>query len=107
MLLEIDIADKVSFAMKLYCDDMKCEVISKIGILNFLKILNNTLAFFGDKKLQVSQIEDLVDSIYTLRGKVDGDISHDDFITLMFQHPIVELALSIQFQGNAQWKNSN
>ena len=92
-------------AMKIHCNDTKSEIISKVEVLTLLKIMNTTFSHYGDNSLHVSQIDDLVDSVYTLRGKVDGDISRDDFITLMFQHPIVEMALSVQFQGNSQWKN--
>lgn len=104
MLLPIKVEDTVDVAMKIHCNDYESELISKTQVLTLLKIINTTLTHFGDKPLHVSQIDDLVDSVYTLRGKVDGDIGRDDFITLMIQHPIVELALSVQFQGNIQWK---
>ena len=104
MLLPIKVEDTVEIAMKIHCNDFESELISKTQILSLLKIMNTTLTYFGDKPVHVSQIDDLVDSVYTLRGKVDGDISRDDFITLMIHHPIVELALSVQFQGNTQRK---
>jgi hypothetical protein len=97
----------VAFAMKIHSTDMESEFITKSEVLKLLKLLNNSLNYFGDNKLHIAQIDDLVDSVYTLRGRVDGDISREDFITLMFQHPIVELALSVQFQGNSMWKNSS
>lgn len=105
MLLPIAAEESVDVAMRIHCNDKDSEIISKNHVLQLLKIMNTSLSFFGDNSLQVSQIDDLVDSVYTLRGKVDGDIRRGDFITLMFQHPIVELALSVQFQGNSQWKN--
>jgi hypothetical protein len=52
------------------------------------------LLFMNDK-----QITDLVDSIYTSAGMIDGDICYLNIIEYITNHPIVELMLSPQFQG--------
>lgn len=104
ILLPYPPEERVEIAMKIYCSDNAPGEISKTDFTRLLKIMNTSFSFFGDKSLHVSQVDDLVDSVYTLRGKIDGDISRHDAITLMFQHPIVELALSIQFQGSHIWK---
>jgi hypothetical protein len=64
-----------------------------------MKILNSTCHAFGDRKLQDTQIYDLVDSIYTQIGVIDGDVDYEDFYNLLMQHPLLELFISIQFQG--------
>ena len=98
LLLPIDVPDRVELAISFYCHEKGLN-ISKQELLNFLKVCNDTLGYFGDKSLHITQIDDLVDSVYTLKGKIDGEIGILDVITLMFQHPIVEMVLSVQFQG--------
>jgi hypothetical protein len=53
----------------------------------------------GDKKLLDSQVGDLVDSIFTLAGKLDGDLSAEETYELLISHPILEMFISMQFQG--------
>jgi hypothetical protein len=64
-----------------------------------MKLLNNTCYFFGDKKLIDSQVGDLVDSIFTLAGKLDGSLTPDETFDLLISHPILEMFISMQFQG--------
>jgi hypothetical protein len=101
----MDIPDRVELAMFVYCGG-NGDSISKPRLVGLFKVMNDSLQYFGDKPLHVSQLETLVDSIYTLNGKIEGDIGRLDAITLMFQHPIVELLLSIQFQGTAILKTA-
>ena len=72
---------------------------SKKEILWLMKLLNNTCYFFGDKRLIDSQVSDLVDSIFTLAGKLDGDLSSEETYDLLMTHPILEMFISMQFQG--------
>lgn len=65
-----------------------------------LKLLNNTCSFCGDKSLSDIQVIDLVDSIYTMSGRIDGVIPYDEMFSLLLRHPLLEMFLSLQFQGN-------
>jgi hypothetical protein len=61
--------------------------------------MNNTCFFCGDKNLVETQVADLVDSIYTMSGKIDGQIPFDELFSLLISHPLLEMFVSLQFQG--------
>ena len=58
----------------------------------------------GDKCLLETQIEDLINSIYTMNGKIDGVICYVDYIQSIVQHPIIQMGLCVQFQGTGREK---
>jgi hypothetical protein len=78
--------------------------IDKSEIVQVLRVLNETCSFYGDKSLEMSLIYDLVDSLYTSSGRIDGSICYLNIAEFIANHPITELALSPQFQGPARSK---
>lgn len=72
---------------------------SKSDCLWLLRLLNSTCFFCGDKNLIDLQLNDLVDSIYTMSGKIDGSIAFDEMYSLLLSHPLLEMFISLQFQG--------
>lgn len=95
--------DCFSFCFSLFDRD-NAGLIDKPEIIHFLKVLNDTCGYCGDKTLQISQLYDLVDSIYTSAGKIDGPIVYRSIIESLSSHPIVEMMLSPQFQGSFRSK---
>ena len=67
-------------------------------------VLNECIFYFGDRPLEPRQVTDLVDSVFTTAGKVDGHINWRDYLDLIEQHPILEMWCSTQFQGLAREK---
>ena len=49
-------------------------------------------------------VNDFVDSLYTATGRIDGPIYYPDFYTAIQQHPLMEMYLSLQYQGAWQDK---
>lgn len=97
MLLDDSLEKRLWSAFCLHANGSKsCE---KLEWIILLRLLNDTCNAFGDRKLQDVQIFDLVDSLYTQYGEIDGKIDYEDFYNLLLQHPIMELFVSIQFQG--------
>lgn len=77
--------------------DSRC---SKKQILWLMKLMNDTCYFFGDKRLAEQQVGDLVDSIFTLAGKGGGgSLTADETFELLLSHPLLEMFISMQFQG--------
>ncbi len=74
---------------------------------NLLKLVNNAAYCFGDRKLVDTQLNDLVDSIYTMAGKIDGPMDFSNFFGMLLQHPLVELFISIQFQNQLKTEKSD
>ena len=74
-------------------------LLSKAEFERIFTLLNNTFLNFSDKYLHKFQILDLVDSIFTTSGRIDGYICYDDYLGIIEEHPIIELLLSPQFQG--------
>lgn len=90
--------DCLEFALRQY-DRNNSDLIEKSELHTLFVIMNDTLLYFGDKHLAEEQIRDLVDSIFTTAGKIDGLIYYPNFYDLIVSHPIVEMLLSPQFQG--------
>lgn len=82
----------------------KTRLVEKSELTDMFKLINDALYFFGDKYLYTQQIYDLVDSIYTSAGLIDGAFPYQTFIPYMAGHPIVEMAVSMQFQGAVRSK---
>ena len=91
------LSERVWTAFEIY--SLGKEECSKSSCLWLLRLLSSACHFCGDKTLQDSQIADLIDSIFTLDGKIDGDISFSDLFTLLLHHPLLEMFASLQFQG--------
>ena len=85
-------------------DRQSLQIIEKTKLLHIFTLLNESCCYFGDMFLTKAQLLDLTDSIYTNAGKIDGDIVYMDFIHFMTDHPIVELLISLQFQGSTRDK---
>lgn len=79
-------------------------VIQKHELAHVLKLLNDTCYYFGDNYLSNDQLHDLIDSLYTSVGKIDGEIYYPDFLDFLADHPIIEMFMSPQFQGSVQGK---
>jgi len=80
------------------------QIVDKAKLIHIFTLLNESCCYFGDTFLTKTQILDLADSIYTNAGKIDGEIVYADFLQFMAEHPIVEMLISIQFQGTVQDK---
>jgi Ca2+-binding EF-hand superfamily protein len=85
-------------ALRMY-DRENSTVIEKDTMVHVMSLLNNACTYFGDRGLLQAQVVDLVDSLFTMAGKVDGYISYIDYQDIISQHPIVEMLLSHQYQG--------
>ena len=77
------------------------DTCDKYDFLRLLKLLNGMCQNVGDRALSDRQIEDLVDSIYTLIGRIDGNVLYSDFMEVLLQHPLLEMFVSKQFQNKA------
>ena len=80
------------------------KILDKRQLVHIFKLLNATCHYFGDRSLQVDQLQDLADSVYTSIGRIDGTIYYPHFIEYITDHPIVEMFTSLQFQGGIKEK---
>lgn len=80
------------------------QIIDKHQLLHIFKLMNATFQHFGDKHLHMDQVQDLADSLYTSIGRIDGTIFYPHYIEYLVSHPIVEMFLSVQFQGGMKEK---
>ena len=94
-----NIPELFQFCIKVY-DRTKRLMICKSDLLLIMKLVNQTCDFVGDKPLPGDAVHDYINSIFTTAGKIDGDIYYPDYMESLSMHPIVELFLSPQFQGN-------
>jgi hypothetical protein len=93
-----ELEERLQFAFEIYANgNTHCE---KNECIWLLRLLNNTCSFCGDKSLNDMQVSDLVDSIYTMSGRIDGAIPYEEMYSLLLSHPLLEMFLSLQFQGN-------
>jgi Ca2+-binding EF-hand superfamily protein len=74
-------------------------LVDKVDVVLMLKLINQTCFYIGDKVLAHELVNDLVDSVYTSAGKIDGEIFYKDYIEYMTLHPVIQLFISLQFQG--------
>mmetsp|Transcript_8494 Transcript_8494/g.14092 ORF Transcript_8494/g.14092 Transcript_8494/m.14092 type:complete len:215 (+) Transcript_8494:43-687(+) len=93
----------LEFAMSLM-EREGTKIIDKIQLIHILRLLNETVYYYGDKYLVAEQIQDLADSVYTSIGKIDGTIYYPHFIDFIATHPIIEMFVSPQYQGGIQEK---
>lgn len=80
------------------------QILNKQQLIHIFKLLNNTCHYFGDRHMQMDQIQDLADSVYTSIGRIDGPIYYPHFIEYITSHPIIEMFTSLQFQGGVKEK---
>jgi Ca2+-binding EF-hand superfamily protein len=80
------------------------QIIDKRQLIHIFKLMNATFSYFGDKHLQMDQVQDLADSLYTSIGRIDGTIFYPHYIEFLVAHPIVEMFMSMQFQGTMKDK---
>lgn len=97
------VEDCLRLAMTIH-DRQSLQIIEKTKLLHIFTLLNESCCYFGDMFLTKAQLQDLTDSIYTNAGKIDGDIVYMDFLHFMAEHPIIEMLLSPQFQGQLNVK---
>lgn len=74
-------------------------MINKADLVVIFKTINDTSYYVGDKYLPVEQVYDLVNSVFTSCGKIDGDLYYPDILDYLCQHPLVQLFVSRPFQG--------
>lgn len=98
-MIENSLEQRLRNAINNFFRDRAGGCCSKKEIRWLMKIFNNTCFYFGDKRLQDSQVGDLVDSIFTLAGKLDGTLTQEETLELLISHPILEMFISMQFQG--------
>jgi hypothetical protein len=80
------------------------QIIDKHQLIHIFKLMNATCHYFGDKYLQMDQVQDLADSLYTSIGRIDGTIFYPHYLEYITTHPIIEMFLSPQFQGGMKDK---
>lgn len=98
-----DISDCINTTFRIY-DRSETSVVSKEQLNHIFVVMNESLFNFGDRCLNSNIVVDLADSIFTVAGKIDGDICYPDYLTSMTHHPILAMLLSQQFQGPARDK---
>ena len=93
------------FALVFSCfDRAEIDTMEKTQMLKIFNLMNEGVVYMGDRPLEASYVMDLVDSVYTTAGKIDGHINYSEYIELIAEHPIVEMFLTPQYQGLARDK---
>jgi hypothetical protein len=54
--------------------------------------------------MERNHVKDVVDSIFTMEGKMEGFIVYESYIPFIVQHPVLVLFASHQFQGLSRAK---
>lgn len=103
VLITTSIDHCFEFSMKLI-EREGTNIIDKLQLVHIFKLLNAVFHYFGDKYLQMDQIQDLADSVYTSIGRIDGTIFYPHYIEYITSHPIIEMFLSPQYQGSIKDK---
>eukprot|EP01038_Epipyxis_sp_PR26KG_P008404 gene8404-11362_t len=98
LIITNDSYDCLLLIMLIY-DRYKTNMIRKDELYRILKLLNDSAFYFGDKAFKPEQVSDLVDSIFTSAGKVDGYIFYPNFLEFISKHPLIEMFVSPQYQG--------
>ena len=98
LLLSKNILHAFNIAFEVF-DYENSRLLEKEELKHVITLLNEVLRSFGDKYLDNAQITDFVDSIFTISGRIDGYICYDDYLDVITEHPIIQLLISIQFQG--------
>jgi hypothetical protein len=77
--------------------------IDRAELTEVIECLNNAFFFCGDVRFSVMQIDDLVSSLFTSVGKIDGSVYYEDMCGALASHSLVELFMSQRFQGS--WRD--
>lgn len=80
------------------------QILDKLQLIHIFKLMNVSCHYFGDRHLAMDQIQDLADSVYTSIGRIDGTIYYPHFVEYIVAHPIIEMFMSLQFQGGVKDK---
>lgn len=80
------------------------QILDKLQLIHIFKLMNATCHYFGDRSLAMDQVQDLADSVYTSIGRIDGTIFYPHFVEYIVAHPIIEMFVSMQFQGGVKDK---
>lgn len=78
--------------------------VERTQLVRIFTLVNEALFYFGDRPLEHKYVRDVVDSIFTVDGKIDGYINWRDYMSLIESHPIIEMLFSPQYQGLARDK---
>jgi hypothetical protein len=100
-------ATSVEECVKTCCTIYDVDDTSTVGygvLLHVFRLIIDGVDFFGDKVVTDHHIKDVVDSIFTMEGKVEGFICYDDYLPFIATHPVVVLLGSVQFQGQMRTK---
>ena len=97
------VAECISLVLTLF-DRAETETIEKTQMLRIFNLINEGIMYAGDRPLDSAYVTDLIDSVFTSSGKIDGYINYTEYIELICEHPIVEMFLTPQFQGLARDK---
>ena len=97
------VAECVRLVLSLF-DRAETETIEKTQMLKIFNLINEGILYAGDRPLDSAYVVDLVDSVFTSSGKIDGHINYMEYIELICEHPIVIMFLTPQFQGLARDK---
>ena len=92
------VAECIRLVLSLF-DRAETETIEKTQMLKIFNLINEGILYAGDRPLESAYVVDLVDSVFTSSGKIDGYINYIEYIELICEHPIVEMFLTPQFQG--------
>ena len=57
-------------------------VMEKPDILKVFNLMNEAIVYLGDRPLDANYITDLVDSLYTSAGKIDGTINWNEYVNM-------------------------
>ena len=103
-LITNDIKSCLKLAFECFDRNPSTELINRKHLTHVLTLLSDCFFFCGDQRFAGSQIADLVSSLYTSVGRGDeGELRYLEFIEAIASHTLVELFLSLRFQGD--WRD--
>lgn len=85
-------------------DRAKTDCVTKEDMLKIFNLINEAVLYIGDKPLDPNYVIDLVDSVFTAAGRIDGMVQWIEYVELIAEHPIIEMLLAPQYQGLARDK---
>ena len=75
------VAECVNLVLSLF-DRAETDTIEKTQMLRIFNLINEGVLYMGDRALDSQYIVDLVDSVYTTSGKIDGYINYSEYVPL-------------------------
>jgi Ca2+-binding EF-hand superfamily protein len=73
------VAECVNLVLSLF-DRAETDTIEKTQMLRIFNLINEGVLYMGDRALDSQYIVDLVDSVYTTSGKIDGYINYSEYV---------------------------